>query len=253
VLYRLKRHPWRISAHFEWSLALVFAVPRDVAQQLVLPGLEPDCFDQWGFVAAAFVKTRGLRPVWAPSWLGRDFFLAGYRVFVRGRLPDGRRVRGLRILGSATDSRTMATFGSLLTHYHYRRVRVITERTGDTLHLTVHSTRGALEVDLTAALGGTEALPNGSPFPDLRTARRFAGPMPFTFSYEPQTRCLLAVEGVRQHWVPRAVHVDVGKLAFFEGGAFGDGRLPVLANAFCVENVDYQWKPGVLIPPPEVG
>jgi hypothetical protein len=252
VLYRLKRHPWTISAHFEWSLALVFAVPREVTKPLLLPGLEPDCYGQWAFVAAAFVKTRKLRPEWAPSWLGRDFFLAGYRVFVRGRLSDGRRVRGLQILGSDTDSWTMAAAGSLLTHYRYRRVRVKVERTPDNLHLTVHSTRRALEVDVTAALGGTDELPDGSPFPDLRTARQFAGPMPFTFSYEPETGQLLAVEGVRENWVPRAVEVEVRRLSFFENSAFGDGRLPVLANAFCVENVEYQWKPGVLIRPPKV-
>lgn len=142
--------------------------------------------------------------------------------------------------------------GSLLTHYRYRKVRVKIERNLDTLHIAVNSTHGALDVDVTAALGGTDRLPEGSPFPDLRTARQFAGPMPFTFSYESQTGCLLAVEGVRQHWVPRAVKVEVGKLAFFESSEFGDGKLPVLANAFCVENVEYQWKPGVLIRLPEV-
>jgi hypothetical protein len=103
VLHLLKRHPWPISAHLDWSLALVYAISKKAAWQLMLPGLEPDLFGKWGFVAAAFVRTRGLRPGWAPRWMAQDFFLTGWRVFARARLPDGRTVRGLRILGSDTD------------------------------------------------------------------------------------------------------------------------------------------------------
>src|SRR5688572_2326307 len=97
MLHLLKRHPWRVTAHFDWSLALVFAMPADVVDQLLPPGLEPDTHGDWGFVAAAFVQTRRLRPTWAPAFMAQDFFLAGYRAFVRAQRPDGRRLRGLYI------------------------------------------------------------------------------------------------------------------------------------------------------------
>lgn len=248
MLHLLKRHPWPIAAHFDWSLALVFAVPLDTVRGLLPPGLEPDAFGEWGFVAAAFVQTRKLRPAGMPEILGKDFFLAGYRVFVRAHKPDGRRLRGLYILGSDTDSRFMTFFGRCLTHYGYRHRRVLVEHREGGLDLQVLDPQGQVEVSVHSDLRAASAPPPHSPFPDLRTARRFAGPMPFTFSHEPETSSLVVVEGARQHWEPRPVQVSVGKLAFFERPPFASTGLPVLANAFFVEQVDYSWKRGVLLP-----
>jgi hypothetical protein len=247
MLHLLKRHPWAVTAHFYWSLVLVFAVPQEVAWRLMPPGREPDLFEGWGFVAAAFVQTRQLRPAWAPGWLAQDFFLAGYRVFARARLPDGRRVRGLRILGSDTDSLRMTLLGNLMTHYGYRKTRVRVWHEAQALALKV-SYRGHDTVDLQADLNPATAPPAGSPFPDLRTARRFAGPMPFTFSHEPETDSIVVVEGARQHWLPQPVSVTVHSLDFFARPPFACEGLPVLANAFWVQDVAYSWKKGVIVP-----
>ncbi len=247
MLHLLKRHPWPVSARFDWSLALVFAVPQEVAWQLMPPGLEPDLWEGLGFVAAAFVQTRRLRPSWAPAWLAQDFFLAGYRVFARARLPDGRHVRGLRILGSDTDSLRMAMLGRWLTHYGYRRRDVRTKQRENRLELQVLD-RGRPTVDLEVDLTAATLPPSCSPFPDLRTARRFAGPMPFTFSHEAETGSLVVVEGARQHWEPRAVNATVKQLDFFARLPFAKDGLPRLANAFWVQDVTYWWKPGVLVP-----
>ena len=38
-------------------------------------------------------------------------------------------------------------------------------------------------------------LPPGSPFQDLVEARRFAGPLPFTFDYEVETHSIVVIEG----------------------------------------------------------
>lgn len=247
MLHLLKRHPWSISARFDWSLALVFAVPQEIAWQLMPPGLEPDLWEGWGFVATAFVQTRGLRPSWAPPWLARDFFLAGYRVFARARLPDGRRVRGLCILGSDTDSLRMTMLGRWLTHYGYRYRQIHTKRADQSLALQVLH-QGRPTVNIEVDLSRVTMPPQGSPFPDLRVARRFAGPMPFTFSHEPETGSLIVVEGARQHWEPRPVNAVVKQLDFFTGPPFTQEGLPVLANAFWVQDVAYSWKPGILVP-----
>ncbi|MEZ0276292.1 MAG: DUF2071 domain-containing protein [Roseimicrobium sp.] len=248
MLHLLKRHPWRVQAHFDWSLALVFALPVEKLRSLLPPGLEPDTHGEWGFVAAAFVQTRRLRPTWAPSWMAQDFFLAGYRIFVRAEQPDGRRRRGLYILGSDTDSRRMVRLGSALTHYGYRLRSVNIVKTDNQLSVEVRKPAGDVEVSLQACLTPASSPPPGSPFPDLITARRFAGPMPFTFSHEAETQSLVVVEGARQHWTPRPVAVTVQRLAFFEREPFAADGLPVLANAFYVEHVDYQWARGVVMP-----
>ncbi|OAI56465.1 hypothetical protein AYO49_04250 [Verrucomicrobiaceae bacterium SCGC AG-212-N21] len=249
MLHLLKRHPWPVTAHFDWSLALVFAIPAETIDQLLPPGLEPDTHGDWGFIAAAFVQTRRLRPAWAPQFMAQDFFLAGYRAFVRAQKPDGRSLRGLCILGSDTDSRFMTFMGRAMTHYGYRYRRVIAQKTDESLSLQVLDPKGACEVSLQASLQPASAPPVGSPFPNLTTARRFAGPMPFTFSYEPETKSIVVVEGARQHWEPRPVSVTVEKLDFFARPPFStSGQLPLLANAFYVEQVDYSWKRGALMP-----
>jgi hypothetical protein len=99
-----------------------------------------------------------------------------------------------------------------------------------------------------ADLGVTvESPPSGSPFPDLKIARRFAGPLPYTFDYEPESQQMIIVEGVRSNWHPRAVHVDAARSAFLEQPPFN--AFPVRpANAFLVEDVPYRWKRGVVAP-----
>lgn len=249
MMHLLKRHPWAVTAHFDWVLALVFAVPKETAQALMLPGLEADLYGDTGFVAAAFVQTRKLRPSWLPPFMAQDFFLAGMRVFARGRLPDGRNVRGLRILGSATDSWRMKIADSLLSHYQYEKIKITTRRSEPHLEMSAWDSKGALSIKFLADLTPTDHPPPGSPFPDLKAARRFAGPMPFTFTYEEETDSLIVVEGARQSWVPRPVQVEIETLRFFTGPPFAaPGCLPRLANAFYIEKVDYHWKPGVLVP-----
>jgi len=54
------------------------------------------------------------------AWAGRDYALTGYRIFVRHRDRTGRTRRGLHILRSDTDRRSMKLGGNLLTHYRYR-------------------------------------------------------------------------------------------------------------------------------------
>lgn len=142
----------------------------------------------------------------------------------------------------------MALLGGLTTHYGFRKVKAQVRRRGDSLTIQVHDRTSRLLVDLDADLRPVSKPPEGSPFADLRTARRFAGPMPFTFSHEPETNSLIVVEGARQHWEPLAVSVTPRRLAFFEREPFSAFGLPVLANAFWVENVDYYWKKGVRVP-----
>lgn len=88
-------------------------------------------------------------------------------------------------------------------------------------------------------------LPVGSPFSDWREARRFAGPMPFTFTYKEKAKEVLMIEGVRSHWEPRPIKVNAYTIPFLQSlGA----EHAVLANAFIVEDVPYFWKKGKVDP-----
>src|SRR5207302_5873417 len=130
-----------------------------------------------------------------------DFFLAGYRIFTRLTDNSGRRLRGLKILRSETDKLSMVWLGNLFTGYRYHHVNVqIHESNGETqVKTAIPNGTSTLELVFEVPAGHAD-LPNGSPFPDWHTARRFAGPMPFTFSPE-RDSSLVVIEGSRQDWV----------------------------------------------------
>lgn len=246
----LQRHPLPVKAWFRHSLVLTYALPAESLQPLLPPGLILDSFEGFGFLAVALVQTRGLRPAFLPRALGQDSFLAGYRVFARFRAADGRLLRGLRILRSDTDRRKMVWGGNLLTHYQYRLAKVAVSETVETLTIAIKTPRAEADVEVAARLNvPMTAPPVGSPFPDLHQARLFAGPLPFTFDYEKETHSIVVIEGVRENWKPVPVPVEVRRLSFLEHPPF-DGTRAVLANAFHVQNVPYEWKRGVRHPLP---
>jgi len=243
VRARLRRHPVPIRATLRECVTLTYAIPADILRPLLPPGLELDTVGDQGFVAVALVQTERLRPDGLPAPLGGDFFLAGYRVFARFRTPDGRTLRGLRILRSDTDRTLMALGGNLLTHYNYHRCRAAVVTAPDAIRFTIHTPDAAGDLDVIVDRHGA-SLPPGSPFASVRDARRFAGPLPFTFDYEEETHAIVAIEARRTNWRPAPVDVHVNRLTFFDQPAFKD-CVPRLAAAFYVRDIDYHWLRGV--------
>jgi hypothetical protein len=237
-----------MQAFFRHSLVLTFAYPREILRPLLPDGLVLDDYDGLGFLAIALVQTEALRPVGLPTAFGRDFFLSGYRIFCRYGRPDGRTLRGLRILRSDADSALMVWGGNLLTHYRYGRCSARCTRTPEYLEIEVTTPGGTADLFVRATTARpAEVPPEGSPFPDLRAARRFAGPLPFTFDSEPASRQLVIIEGVRRNWDPVPVAIEELRTSFLERGPFA-GVERRLANAFLVENVPYRWKRGTVAP-----
>ena len=234
----LKNHPFAVEAFFERSLVLTFAVPKAELEHRIPPCVELDTFDEkWAFVAVAMVQTKSLRPKGWPRFMGNDFFLIGYRIFVRYHDSRGKRLRGLYILGSATDKKKMERLGNIFTHYKYTTTDIALEQ-GES-SLIVRSDASKLLVNVSTQEGA--GLPLESPFSDWKTARRYAGPLPFTFTYKPEKEEVLIIEGVRQQWKPRPVSVLEHQVGFVEDMKL-DGA--VLANAFLIEQVPYWWKKG---------
>jgi len=242
----LKCHPFPVLAHFDRVVALSFAFPQEVLRPLVPEGLEIDTYGDMGFVTLAMVWTRGLRPAGFPEMLGRDFFLAGYRIFTRLEDEAGRSLRGLKIIRSETDSRFMVWSGNLMTGYNYLRVGVEVSGEGACTKVVSRLPGGDTTFEVQYEGGSADAgLPEGSPFPDWRSARRFAGPMPFTFSPSGE-RSFVVVEGKRGNWKPEPIAVNHWKIALFDEKPF-QGVTPILANAFAVGNIDYRWEKGRVI------
>lgn len=246
LLTRLRRHPVPIHARLQNCLTLTYAVPADVLRRLLPPGLELETVSGYGFVAVAVVQANSLRPAGLPERCGQDFFLAGYRIFTRFRLPDGRRLRGLRILRSDANPWPMVVGGNLLTHYNYHHCDAAVSETSDRMNVAVRTGDRYGDLDIDARLDEA-TLPPQSPFASVREARRFAGPLPFTFDYEPETHSIVAIRASRTNWNPMPVAVDVKRIGFFDQPEF-EGCTPILAAAFHVSDIDYRWERGVRYP-----
>lgn len=244
----LKRHPFPTVAFFKRVVAVSFAFPEETLRSLAPGALEVDTFQGLGFITVAMVWTHKMRPAGFPAFSGRDFFLAGYRLFARLHDPTGRRLRGLKILRSETDQRQMVWLGNLFTHYNYRRVSVRIEEQGGVTRVETTLPSGRPTMDITfREPSDSVKLPPDSPFPDWKTARRFAGPMPFTFSPE-DDESFVVIEGTRQEWSPRPIEVEKWQVGIFDEPPF-KGVTPVLANAFTVEGIPYRWSKGRIIRP----
>lgn len=239
-----RANPFAVDAWFDYSCTLTFAVPHGEIAQRLPSCLEPDTFhDKWGFIAVAVVRTRQLRPAGYPGFLGHDFVLVGYRYFVRYRSASGRNLRGLYILRSETDKKRMELLGNIFTRYHYVKTAVRVTGDNDKLRINSKDTGLAIEVDLAKH----DKLPAGSPFNRLEEARRFSGPLPYTFTCEAKKKRVLIVEGVRSDWKPQPVHVLSHHIPFLSDLGHDEATL---ANAFVVRNIPYHWKKGTAEPWP---
>ncbi len=239
MLSFLKNHPFAVEAFFESSLVLTFAVPKEELQHLIPECLTLDTFqDKWAFVAIAMVQTKDLKPKGFPNFMGNDFFLIGYRVFVRYTNNAGKNLRGLYILKSETDKSKMTFRGNMFTHYNYTTTDIHQSETE--MIKEISSVKSNFKVLIDKAEENI-ALPQHSPFTDWKEARRFAGPLPFTFTYNKNKKEVLIIEGVRENWTPNPVKVIDYNFEFLKTLKL---KNPILANAFIIKNIPYYWKKG---------
>ncbi|MFT3678583.1 MAG: DUF2071 domain-containing protein [Chitinophagaceae bacterium] len=237
-MFNLRTHPFAVDAFFDHSLVLTYALPVAALQPMI-----PDCLtldswnEKWGFVAAAFVSTRRLRPSGFPAWMGRDFILSGYRIFVRYTDTRGRRLRGLYIIRSVTNKRIMSFSGNLFTHYQYKTADL--KMSSSTDRILVSSEKENIHIE--ADCSNEAILPAGSVFDTWQQARRFAGPLPFTFSADEKKNRVVIIEGVRESWTPQPVNIVQEQAGWLQQKAFAEKKL---ASAFLVSAIPYHWKKG---------
>ncbi len=239
MLSLLKNHPFAVEAFFESSIVLTFAVPKEQLENYIPECLHLDTFNEkWAFIAIAMVQTKDLRPKGFPSFMGNDFFLIGYRLFVRYTNNAGKNLRGLYILKSETDKKKMEFMGNIFTHYNYTTTDILQKENKDSKEISSTKSKFKITIDKREE---DISLPENSPFTDWKEARRFAGPLPFTFTYNQATKEVLIIEGVRQNWTPAPVRVIEYDFDFLNSIKLEN---PILANAFVIKNIPYYWKKG---------
>ena len=240
MLSFLKNHPFAVEAYFKSSLVLTFAVPKEQLQKLIPECLELDTFsDTYAFVAVAMVQTKDLRPKGFPKFMGNDFFLTGFRIFVRYTTIKGKRLRGLYIIKSETNKKKMEIMGNIFTHYNYTTTDITQKRKGKIKEII--SIKSGIKIETDTAENNEILMPENSPFSNWKEARRYAGPLPFTFTYNEKTKEVLIIEGVRQNWKPKPIKINSYNINFLNTLKL---KNQVLANAFIIESIPYYWKKG---------
>jgi len=131
----------------------------------------------------------------------------------------------------------MEFLGNIFTHYNYQ--------TTDIIQTTVsnQTTIQSFQSDFVFQFKEDEnaLLPTGSPFTNWQEARKYAGPLPFTFTFNKAGNEVLIIEGVRENWQPMPITVRYYQFGFIKRFNF---QSAVLANAFIIKNIPYYWKKG---------
>lgn len=237
MFLKLKNHPFGVESFFTTSTVLTFAVPKYEVKNLIPECLELDTFNnKWAFIAVAMVQTKDLRPKGFPRIFGNDFFLIGYRIFVRYKTREGKNLRGLYILKSETDKKKMEFFGNIFTHYNYTTTDINFKTFNNTKEYNSKKSKFQFSIDTDKK---NITLPKNSPFNDFKEARRFAGPLPFTFTYNEKTKEVLIIEGVRKNWKPNPIKINNYRFDFIDQLHL---KKLTLANAYEVNNIPYEWK-----------
>lgn len=130
----------------------------------------------------------------------------------------------------------MEFLGNVFTHYNYTTIDLRQTHAGT--RQSYESSNFNVLLDLAE---GAVSLPTESPFTDWKEARRFAGPLPFTFRFDAAAGKVLIIEGARENWTPRPIKVLAYHFSFLDSLNI-EGA--VLANAFVINNVPYSWKKG---------
>lgn len=237
----LKNHPFAVEAFFKCSTVLTFAVNKSELEKFIPKKLTLDTFNnEWGFLAVVMVQTKNLRPKGFPKIMGNDFFLIGYRIFVKYTNIKGKRLRGLYILKSETDKKRMAFFGNIFTHYNYSSTDINIKNLNGLK--TISSSHSNFKVSINYE-HNMVTLPNNSPFNDWTEARRYAGPLPHTFTVNVSKNEVLTIKGNRKDWKPIPVVIDNYYFEFINSLNF---KSLMLANAFEINEIPYHWDKGSL-------
>ncbi len=131
----------------------------------------------------------------------------------------------------------MSLLGKVFTHYNYETTDINYREIADNVEIRSDGS----SLNLVLQKGGKVTLPSDSPFESWKEARRYSGPLPFTFTCSPEKKEVLIIEGVRQNWVPEPIKVKSAEVGFLSDLGFENIQL---ASAFLVRNVPYFWKKG---------
>jgi len=230
--------PFGVRAHFDIFLVLVYAVNKEKAEALLPPPLIHETHNGKALMAVAFVKADKFRPSFFPSLFSMSFNLAGFRHMAKYVTTAGKTIRGLKIIRSATNKKIMVSGGDELTQYKFQYNPVVIEERNGVIHVKGNN----IDIAVQESDGSEMPLPEGSVFESWTAARKYGGPLLYTF--EINTNEISITEGSRKLWQPKPAKVLKAQTDFFDYPPYNDLE-PVLSAAYVVKNIPYSWKKAV--------
>lgn len=230
--------PFPVKAWFDFFVVLFFSIDKNNTISQIPAPLELDLYKDHGIFAIAIVKTKKFRPAFLPSWIGMNFNLVGYRFLTTYKGDDLKTIRGLKIVKSQTNQKIMQWIGDKLTQYkfNYNPINIVTENnivtiigTGISIKLKMHEEEEIIP------------LPFNSIFDNWTQARKFAGPLLYTFEVNEKTKELSITEGTRKNWTPKPIEVISANIDFLNQDSIKQLN-PILSAAYMVKNIPYSWK-----------
>ncbi len=234
--------PFPVKAWFDFFVVLFFSIDKDNTTKLIPYPLELDLHNGNAIFAVAIVKTKNFRPSFLPAWMGMNFNLVGYRFLTTWKKSEGKTMRGLKIIMSQTNQKIMKIVGDKITQYkfNYNPITIKKEDcfvsikgNGINIKLKIHEDSSQVP------------LPSTSIFENWQGARKFAGPLLYTFEINEDKKQLSITEGTRKNWTPKPIEVINCELDFLKQDSIA-GLNPMLSAAFMVKEIPYSWKKAVI-------
>jgi hypothetical protein len=233
--------PFAIKTWFDCFIVLIYSVDKEKAGALLPYPLIHEEHGGKALMAAAFVKSKKFRPAFLPAFMGTSFNLVGYRHMASYQRSDGKKIRGLKIIQSGTNRKFMQLGGNELTQYKFNYNPIVIENNNGNISMQ----GDGVKIIAKENLSDTEIpLPANSIFESWTHARKYGGPLLYTFEVEPASKTVIITEGSRKHWQPRPVEIIEADIDFFKQSPYAEMN-PVLSAAYLVKNIPYSWKKAV--------
>jgi hypothetical protein len=234
--------PFPVKAWFDFFVVLFFSIDKNEAAKRIPFPLQLDLHNEKALLAVAAVQTKNFRPAFLPSFMGRNFNLVGYRFLTTYERQNGDTIRGLKIIRSQTNQSLMKFWGDRFTQYKFE-YNPLEFNLGEN---EVRLTGEGINIELRKhADPQSTPLPAGSCFADWKYARKYAGPLLYTFETNETTKTISITEGTRKNWQPKPIETVRCEIDFLRSPEISSLN-PVLSAAYMVQNIPYDWKKAVI-------
>jgi uncharacterized protein YqjF (DUF2071 family) len=227
-----------ITGTIDRRILVNYRVDPEIIEPLLPPPFRPKVVQGHALAGICLIRLRGVRPRWAPAWMGLPSENAAHRVAVEWDTPAGVR-EGVFVRRRDTDSRLNALAGGRLFPGIHHHARFTVRESADHFEVALRSDDGDTSLSVVADLAGT--WPTTSLFASLDEASEFFAAGSLGYSPTSDPRRLQGLELACRNW-----HVEPLTVASVRSSLFDDHALfpPGSAEFDCallMRGIEHEW------------